>query len=84
MAHDIFGNAVDDYFSNVPELNPCEDQWAAGLHNDPYPVSDQPYDCGAAYFEGWNDAASHSGHDASHDTSHDVGLDNGMAGGDGW
>jgi len=60
--------ATKDVFLGAKDLNPCEDQFMAGVRGDPYPANDQPYDCGQAYFDGQaSQQSSHFGDSSSSD-----------------
>ncbi len=66
----------ENFFGGIRDANPCEDQFMAGVNNQPYPVSDQPYDCGQSYFDGQQYGAAHDHHGTvdhgtpDHGTSH--------------
>lgn len=68
---DVIVEATKEFFGGIKDLNPCEDQFMAGVRGDPYPQNDQPYDCAQAYFDG--QAAQHSVHSGDTTTSHDPG-----------
>lgn len=66
----IVSNALQDYFTDIPDAGRCEDAYQAGWHHDPSAFDGQPADCVQQFFNGWN-FDSFDSHDLSpHDHSH--------------